>query len=211
MAIARFQLLTHRASNLGNFVRHPTQLAWTLLKERTAKEHLTCANDECRREGTMVCAGVCHEMFCRRCVNPDGLCYMCAGAYPQDSSPPEPNALGIPAGQWAQSLTPTGGTLPIDQLGVDAVENFTCRHSRAERCRRVGSRGQRRPPREVDRALAADICDFFMCLAVYAKKRLRKAETPSTASSRSASVRSQVNARSDVIAMSQHAARSLLI
>ena len=64
-AIARFQLLTHRAANLGNFVLHPTQLVWMLS-----------------------------------------------------------NALGIPPGQWAQLLAPAGGTLPVDQPGFDALENF---------------------------------------------------------------------------------------
>jgi len=62
-----------------------------------------------------------------------------------------------------------------------------------------------------DRFSAADICDFFVGLAVYARKRPRRAETPWTASSRSAPVRSQVHARDDVVAMSRNAARSLLL
>ena len=39
----------------------------------------------CRREGTNVCNGGCGEMYCRTCVNPDGICRMCGGAFPPES------------------------------------------------------------------------------------------------------------------------------
>ena len=49
-------------------------------KTPTPRQHIRCAG--CDSMGPTNHCVKCKDMYCERCVNPSGVCFMCAGAYP---------------------------------------------------------------------------------------------------------------------------------
>jgi len=63
-------------------VRAGTSCPMLYLKPPTPRQHIQCAG--CDSMGPTNHCTRCGDMYCERCVNPVGVCFMCAGAYPQD-------------------------------------------------------------------------------------------------------------------------------